>query len=52
MPHEIGKYQDVLGLIKGIAQTRSKFIVCHFMKLHNEREEYFRRFKDYGNTVV
>ena len=46
MPHEIGKYQNVLGLITGIAQTRSQLIVCYFFKLYNEKQEYVRSFKD------
>ena len=52
MPHEIGKYQNVLGLITGIAQTRSQLIVCYFFKLYNEKQEYVRSFKDCWNTVA
>ena len=47
MPHEIRKYQDVSGLTSGIALTGSKLIVCHFMKLYNEKQEFVRSFKDY-----
>ena len=55
MPHEIAKYQNVTGLVfSSIAQTRSKkaLIVCYFMKLYNEKQEYVRSFKDCWNTVA
>ena len=49
MPHEMAKYQNVIGLVfSSITQTRSKkaLIVCYFMKLNNEKQEYVRSFKD------
>ena len=57
MPHEIGKYQNVLGIIlvlSSFALTRLKkaLIVCYFMKLLNEKQEYVRSFKDCWNTVA